>query len=350
MNIVRSYLCQVNNILDLKPVLHGPSKKFFITTHHKPDGDAMGSSLGLYHYLKKLGHQPTVVTPNDYGSFLFFLPGEKSVIQYESDPQQAFSALKDCDYIFCLDFNRLSRINELGDAVRAAQQPKIMIDHHLEPEDFAQFQLHDSKAAATAELIFQLMVLMGDLHLMDAEIGTCLYTGIMTDTGSFRFASTSAEIHRTIAFLKESGVDHVKIHEAINDSWSFRRLQFMGYVLANKLQYLPEKKTAYITITAQELLDYDVQTGDTEGLVNYALSIEGVKFAALMVDRTVMVKISFRSKGTVPANEFSAMHFKGGGHLNAAGGQSSESLEVTERRFLEALENFYPQIIRDEKH
>lgn len=349
MNIVRSYLCPVNNILDLKPVLHGPSKKFFITTHHKPDGDAMGSSLGLFHYLKKLGHQPLVVTPNDYGSFLYFLPEEKSVVQYETNPDTALEILKDCDYIFCLDFNRLSRINELGDAVRAAQQPKIMIDHHLEPENFAQFQLHDTKAAATAELVFRMMVEMGDLHLMDAEIGTCLYTGIMTDTGSFRFASTSAEIHRTIAFLKESGVDHVKIHEAINDSWSFRRLQFMGYILSNKLKYLPEKKTAYITITAQELLDYEVQTGDTEGLVNYALSIEGVKFAALIVDRSVMVKLSFRSKGKIPANEFSSNNFHGGGHLNAAGGQSSDSLEVTEKRFLEALEQFYPQILNDEK-
>lgn len=338
----------MNNILDLKPTIHGPSKKIFITTHHKPDGDALGSTLGLYHYLKKLGHQPTVVTPNDYGSFLFFLPGEKSVIQYESNPNQALQVLEECDLIFCLDFNRLSRINELGDAVRAAKQPKVMIDHHLDPEDFSQYQLHDSKAAATAELVYRMMEIMGDLPLMDAEIGTCLYTGIMTDTGSFRFASTSAEIHRIIAFLKESGVDHVKIHEAVNDSWSFRRLQFMGYILSNKLIHLPEKKTAYISISAEELMDFDVQTGDTEGLVNYALSIEGVKFAALMVDRTVLVKLSFRSKGKIPANEFSSQNFQGGGHLNAAGGQSSDTLEVTEKRFLEALERFFPQILKDE--
>jgi len=338
----------VNNILDLKPVIHGPSKKIFITTHHKPDGDALGSTLGLFHYLKKLGHQPTVVTPNDYGSFLNFLPGEKSVIQFESNPNQALQVLEESDLIFCLDFNRLSRINELGDAVRAAKQPKVMIDHHLDPEDFSQYQLHDSKAAATAELVYRMMEIMGDLPLMDAEIGTCLYTGIMTDTGSFRFASTSPEVHRIIANLKEAGVNHVKIHEAINDSWSFRRLQFMGYILSNKLKHLPEKKTAYISISAQELVDFDVQTGDTEGLVNYALSIEGVKFAALMVDRTVLVKLSFRSKGKIPANEFSSQNFQGGGHLNAAGGQSSDTLEVTEKRFLEALELFYPQILKDE--
>jgi phosphoesterase RecJ-like protein len=337
----------VNNILELAPILHGPSIKIFITTHHKPDGDAMGSTLGLYHYLKKLGHQPTVVTPNDYGTFLYFLPDHQHSIQFETHALEAQKVLDEAELIFCLDFNHLSRINELGDLVRESKATKVMIDHHLHPDHFASYYLHDHHASATCELVFRLIEIMGDEALLDQKIATCLYTGIMTDTGSFRFSATTPAVHRTIARLMEAGANHVFIHEAINDSWSFERLQFVGYVLMNKLKHLPDKKTAYITISAEELERFKVKTGDTEGIVNYALSIEGVKFAALIVDRTILVKMSFRSKGAIPANQFSNSYFNGGGHLNAAGGQSSDPLDITEARFLAALDEFTPQILND---
>lgn len=305
----------------------------------------MGSTLGLMHYLRKKGHNAQVVTPNDFGDFLNFLPGIETCVDFEESRELALEILEAADLIFCLDFNALSRINELGDFVGKSEVPKVMIDHHLHPHDFAEYALHDSEAAATCELVARMISMFGDDEWLDSAISTCLYTGIMTDTGSFRFSATTPEVHRTIATLMEHGAPHVQIHENINDSWSFERLQFLGYVLSEKLVHLPHLHTAYITINADELKRFNVKTGDTEGVVNYALSISGVKFAALIVDRTVMVKMSFRSKGSIPANKFAAENFNGGGHLNAAGGASEESLEATVHKFLDKLELFKHEIL-----
>ena len=335
----------MHNINALKELLQEP-KEVMITTHHKPDADALGSSLGLAGYLKKKGHRVTVITPSDYPSFLNWMEGNDDVIVY-SDKNDALvqRIINESQVIFCLDFNNLSRINEMGEYIKDANGTKVLVDHHLQPEDFADLEFSNTSAAATAEIVYELIKAMGDRDLIDAGIGEALYAGIMTDTGSFRHPSTSQNVHLIIADLLQIGVRTSDIHRLIYDSSSELRLRFLGYALKDKLVVLHEYKTAYISITADELKAYDSKTGDTEGLVNYALSIEGIVFAALIIDRTQAVKMSFRSVGNFSANEFARAHFNGGGHKNAAGGMSMDTLEATVAKFESLLPQYKEQLL-----
>ena len=338
----------MQQITALKELLQEP-KEILITTHHKPDADALGSSLGLAGYLKKKGHAVTVITPSDYPSFLNWMNGNNDVIAYDPNINDELvrKIINQVEVIFCLDFSSLSRINELGPYVRDAKGTKVLIDHHLEPEDFAQIVISNTGAAATAELVFEVIRDMGDQDLIDVHIGECLYAGIMTDTGSFRHPSTSRNVHLIIAELLHIGVNTSNIHRLIYDSHTEMRLRFLGYVLKDKLTVLREFRTAYIAITADELKQYDSKTGDTEGLVNFALSIEGVVFAALIIDRGNAVKMSFRSVGDFSVNDFARKHFQGGGHRNAAGGISYEPLQTTITKFLEVLPQYKDQLTED---
>ncbi|GAB3826668.1 DHH family phosphoesterase [Pontibacter rugosus] len=323
----------MHDIIALKELLKEP-KQVMITTHHKPDADALGSSLGLAGYLKKKGHHVTVITPSDYPSFLNWMEGNDDVMVYsQKNDHLVQRIIQESQVIFCLDFNNLSRINEMGEYIREAKGVKVLVDHHLQPEDFADLDYANTSAAATAEIVYDLIKGMGDGDLIDAGIGESLYAGIMTDTGSFRHPSTSKNVHLIIADLLNIGVRTSDIHRFIYDSSSELRLRFLGYALKDKLVVLREFNTAYISITADELKAYDSKTGDTEGLVNYALSIEGIVFAALIIDRKEAVKMSFRSVGDFSANEFARSHFSGGGHKNAAGGISTDSLEATVEKF-----------------
>ena len=331
-------------LTELKALLSVP-RSIVITTHHKPDGDAMGSSLGLYNALIQHGHRVQVVTPNDYGDYLAWLPGNETVVEFEKETERASAIIAGAELIACLDFNDLKRINEMGELVEKASAPTLLIDHHLDPPGFEDFTFHDTKASSTCELIFDFLHHMGWGETVNKAVASCLYTGIMTDTGSFRFPSTSPKVHRVVADLIERGADNGFIHQAVFDQMGENVLRFLGHCFTQKLRVLPEYRTAYITVSAQELVDYDIQTGETEGLVNYALNLKGMKFAALIIDRSKLVKMSFRSKGQVPANEFAKIWFAGGGHKNAAGGQSELSLEQTEARFLEALVTFKDQIL-----
>ncbi|MCR5887380.1 DHH family phosphoesterase [Hymenobacter sp. J193] len=330
----------------LRELLAQP-RQIFITTHHKPDADALGSSLGLAGYLRKKGHHVTVVTPSDYPDFLAWMPGNDEVIVYEptQNDAQVRDLLSHSDVIFCLDFSALSRINELGEYIRAASGTKVLIDHHQEPEQFASLDFSNAKAAATAELVFEVIRDMGDQDLIDKGIGECLYAGIMTDTGSFRHPSTSRNVHLIIAELLNAGIDLSAVHRRIYDSHSEMRLRFLGFVLKDKLTVLREFNTAYIAITQDELRQYQSKTGDTEGLVNFALSIEGVVFAAILIDRGNAVKISFRSVGDFSVSDFSRRHFQGGGHHNAAGGISYDPLPATVERFLSLLPEYQTQLV-----
>jgi bifunctional oligoribonuclease and PAP phosphatase NrnA len=328
----------------LKELLKEP-KEVMITTHHKPDADALGSSLGLAGYLKKKGHLVTVVTPSDYPNFLNWMSGNDDVIIYsEKNDALVQRIIKESQVIFCLDFSSLSRINEMGEYIRAAAGTKVLVDHHLQPEDFAEIQFSNTNAAATAEIVYDLIKDLGDGDLIDINIGECLYAGIMTDTGSFRHPSTSPNVHLIIADLLNVGVKTSNIHRLIYDSSTELRLRFLGYALKEKLVVLQEYHTAYFAITAEELKAYDSKTGDTEGLVNYALSIEGIVFAALIIDRSQAVKMSFRSVGDFSANEFARDHFNGGGHKNAAGGMSLDPLEVTVQKFESLLPQYKEQL------
>ncbi|CAN5916853.1 bifunctional oligoribonuclease/PAP phosphatase NrnA [soil metagenome] len=334
----------MHNINALKELLQDP-KKVMITTHHKPDADALGSSLGLAGYLKKKGHVVTVVTPSDYPSFLNWMPGNEEVVVYsEQTDSLVRTIISEAQVIFCLDFSCLSRINEMGPYVREAKATKVLIDHHLELERFADIEFSDTKAAAASELVYKVIRDLGDEALIDVPIGECLYAGIMTDTGSFRHSTTSRNVHLIIAELVHLGVDISKVHRLIYDSYSENRLRFLGYALKDKLVVLPEYNTAYIAISADELKQYDSQTGDTEGLVNFALSISGVLFAAVLIDRSGVVKISFRSVGDFSVNDFARSHFDGGGHRNASGGVSYLTLDETVAKFVSLLPLYKDQL------
>ncbi|MCS7075587.1 MAG: bifunctional oligoribonuclease/PAP phosphatase NrnA [Bacteroidia bacterium] len=330
----------VNNVHKIADKIKGHPCNIVITTHHKPDGDAMGSTLGLYHYLKKYHHKVIVMPPNDGGRYLHFLPGHDEVIFFEDNPDQGKILLSHADIIFSLDYGHLSRVNEMGDIIGQSLAIKVMIDHHTDPQPFSHYQLWDEHAAATCQLVYHFIETLEDTDKIDATIATCLYTGIVTDTGSFRYPATTPHLHRIVAKLMETGMKHHVVQEMLYNNSSLNRLQFIGYCLSKKLTVLPQYRTAYIAVTREELEQFNIQTGETEGLVNYALSIEGVIFAALIIDRTIKVKLSFRSMGDFPANEFAARYFKGGGHFNAAGGESEDSLERTIGRFLDALPSY----------
>jgi len=334
------------SITEIKELLATP-QHIVITTHHKPDGDAMGSSLGLYAYLIQLGHHVKVITPTDYPSFLHWLPNNSDVIIYTEETELAAQLVAEAALIFCLDFNTLSRINELGELVRASDAYKLMIDHHLEPEDFDDYRHWSINACAAAQLVYEFIVNeLNDGAMMNKDIATCLYTGIMTDSGSFRFESANAAVYRIAADLIDAGAEHWRIHQLVYDNATENRLRFLGHCISNKLEILREYNTAIITVTKQELNEYKIVTGDTEGIVNYALSINGIKLAAFIIERTDKVKLSLRSTGDFPANEICKKYFDGGGHRNAAGGASSKDLPSTVNDFKEILKEYKTQLLQ----
>lgn len=333
------------NLPALEALLAQP-REVLITTHHKPDADALGSSLGWAGYLRQKGHSVTVLTPTDYPTFLNWMPGNDTVVVYDPQTNDALAQrlIAEAEVIFCLDFNTLSRINELGPYVARAKAPKVLVDHHLYPDSFADVTFSFPEAAATCELIFELIRALGDQALITSDIGECLYAGIMTDTGSFRHPSTSRNVHLITAELLSLGVNTSSVHRRVYDSYSELRLRFLGYVLKDKLTVVRPYNMAYIAITRDELQRYDSKTGDTEGLVNFALSIEGIRFAVLLVERGQQVKISFRSAGDFSVNDFARQHFDGGGHRNAAGGVSKGSLDDTVAKLLTLLPQYADQL------
>jgi phosphoesterase RecJ-like protein len=321
------------DIATLTDLLAQP-QKIVITTHHKPDGDAMGSSLGLYNYLIQQGHHAKVITPTDYPQFLSWMPGNGDVIIYTDNVAAADELIADAAIIFCLDFNALGRINEMGIKVGESAAFKVMIDHHLEPQDFDDYRYWNINACATAQLVYLFIVEeLKHKELVNPDVATCLYTGIMTDSASFSLPNTTADVHRIAADLIDLGAVNSRIHQLVYNNSSENRVRFLGHCLANKLEVYNEFNTAVITVNHQELEKYDVITGDTEGVVNYALSISNVKLAAFIVERRDKIKLSLRSKGDFPANDICKKYFNGGGHRNAAGGTSTDTLEQVINQF-----------------
>ncbi|MFN6087792.1 MAG: DHH family phosphoesterase [Cyclobacteriaceae bacterium] len=327
----------------LRTLLASP-KKVVIVTHFKPDADALGSSLVLAGYLAQKGHSVAVISPSDYPDFLTWMPGKEMVIALTKDsvvPQQKAKALIEaCDVLFCLDFSSLKRINEVGEMVKTSTAKKVMIDHHLEPEKFADFEKWDVSSASTAELIFELIDEWGDRELIDQDIANCLYAGLMTDTGGFRHNNTTHKEFLIASELVSRGANPSEVAKQIYDTNSLDRLRLTGYALSQKLVVLPEYNTAYMTLTWEELKQFGSQTGDTEGLVNYGLSIKGIKMAVLMYDRKEEIKLSFRSLADFDVNALARKHFEGGGHKNASGGQSKQNLEETLKKFLAILPEY----------
>ena len=326
------------------PLLSQP-RKVVITFHQKPDGDAMGSALGLYHFLIQLGHKVTVISPTNWASFLSWMPGTNTVLDYERHTDESNSAIDSAEWIYCLDFNTLNRTKRMEERLGNATADRILIDHHQEPQiDKFAYGESDTGKSSTCEMVFDFIVNSGHTDLINESIAECLYAGVMTDTGSFRFPATTASVHRMVATLKDKGLQHGKVHEALFDNFLENRFRFTGNVLLNRMEVFYEYNTALIAIPQADLIKYNIKTGDTEGLVNYPLSIKGIKLAAIVIDRGEERKSSFRSKGNFDVNTFARKYFNGGGHFNAAGGQNKESLDEVVAKFISAMKESREQL------
>ncbi len=335
-----------NEIKEVKALLSSP-KNIVIVPHRNPDGDAMGASLAMYYYLKKKGHNATVVAPNDYPSFLKWLPGSKDVFKFDMQNRQSKSAIDEASIVFLLDFNALHRVgSDMQNTLEAFDGTYIMIDHHQEPDAIAKYLYSDISICSTCQMVYHFLEKLDHIDAIDADIATCLYTGIMTDTGSFRFPSTTSTTHRIIADLIDKGAENAKIHNDVYDASSYSKIQLLGRALSN-MKVIENLKTAYISLSQDELNEFNYQKGDTEGVVNYALSLEGIIFAVIFIEdvEQKIVKISLRSKGKFSVNKFSRAHFDGGGHDNAAGGKSHESLDATISNFLKILPDYKNELI-----
>ncbi|WP_111306846.1 DHH family phosphoesterase [Confluentibacter sediminis] len=328
------------DINDIKQLLGSP-KKIVIVPHKNPDGDAVGSTLGLYNYLKKFNHKVTVITPNDYPDFLKWLPSENTVLKHDYQTKESNVLIQNADIIFTLDFNALHRAGNMETVLGESKAIKIMIDHHQAPDDYAAYMFSDVSMSSTCEMVYHFIDMLGDIHKVDTDIATCLYVGIMTDTGSFRFSCTTSNTHRIVANLIDKGANNSQIHNDVYDTNTYEKLQLLGCALSN-LKTIPESRTAYITLSQEELNTYNYKKGDTEGIVNYGLSLKNIVLAAIFIEdkQEGIIKISLRSKGHFSVNEFSRSHFEGGGHTNAAGGKSHLSLKDTVGKFISILPDY----------
>lgn len=313
-------------------------KKIVIIPHKNPDGDALGSCLALHFFLVKTGHSADVISPNEYPEFLNWMPGQENIINYSTANEKTVELIEKAEIIFTLDYNQLNRIGNLEPIVASSKAQKIMIDHHENPGDYADVTYSDASIGSTCEMVFELLHALNLIEI-DKSIATCLYTGIMTDTGSFRFPSTTARTHQIVSSLIEKGAQPHSIHQNIYDTASFNRLRLLGTALNNlkKIEGLP---VVYITLSQKELNQNKFKKGDTEGFVNYGLSLQGVLLSVIMIENESekIIKMSFRSKGSVDVNQFARKYFNGGGHINAAGGKSDTSIEETVSHFIKSIE------------
>ncbi|HEX8576848.1 MAG TPA: bifunctional oligoribonuclease/PAP phosphatase NrnA [Flavobacterium sp.] len=317
----------------VKDLLSSP-KKIAIIPHRSPDGDAMGSTLGLYHLLVQMGHDPVVIAPNDFPEFLAWMPGSENVLVFERDMVGTTAILEASELIFTLDFNALHRVGEMENVLQKLTAPFIMIDHHQKPDDYALVAYSDTSFGSTCEMLYHFIIFLEAAPLINTAIATCIYTGILTDSGSFRFPKTTGTTHRIVAELIDRGADNVSIPTLLFDNNSYERLQLVGRALQN-MKVLPEHKTAYTSLSQQELDSFNYVKGDSEGIVNYGLTIKGIHFAVIFIEHRDenIIKISFRSQGDFDVNQFAREYFNGGGHINAAGGKSYLSLKETINKF-----------------
>ncbi|PCI96834.1 MAG: phosphoesterase [Flavobacteriales bacterium] len=310
----------------IKEVLDS-SKLIVITTHKSPDGDAIGSSLALYHFLKKKGKEVSVIVPDSFPSFLNWMVETENIIHYDTQTEAADNIIEKADVIFSLDYNSLTRIAGLRNPIEKSNATKIVIDHHQDPQEFADHYFVDTDSCSTCQLIYEFIENLGELDKLDKVIGECIYCGVMTDTGSFRYPSTTSKTHQIIANLLDLGVENSKIHQEVYDNSSEHRLRLLGYALTEKMVVLTNHNAAYISLSQEELKRFSFKKGDTEGLVNYALSIAGIKFAALITEKEDMISLSLRSKDDFYVNKIANEHFSGGGHIYASGGMLETTLE-----------------------
>jgi phosphoesterase RecJ-like protein len=332
---------KVNN---LKKIISQP-KNIVITTHRGPDGDAMGSSLALYNLLINIGHKVNVITPNDYASFLNWMPGNDTVIEYDGNEEKSILITSKADIIFMLDFNSITRLDNFSQTVSDSKAFKVLIDHHQDPDmEIADLIFSDSTSCSTAQLLYELIEAMNMTNDINMDIAECLYVGILTDTGSFKYNSTTSRTHNVIANLIDKGARNSKIHDLIYDNSSADRMKLLGYCINDKLLLYPENNAAIISLTDEELNRFNFKKGDTEGIINYALAIKGIIFAVLIVQRGDIVKLSLRSKGNFKVNLIANKYFNGGGHTNASGGMTYMTVNETIKKVESIIKEYKKEL------
>ncbi|MDR2621232.1 MAG: DHH family phosphoesterase [Dysgonamonadaceae bacterium] len=314
--------------------------KIVIVTHLAPDGDALGSSLGLYHFMMELGKEVQVIVPNDYPAFLHWMPGSKSIINAEWHKKNSEAAIANADLLFCLDFNTLKRSFLLENAIRESKAKKILIDHHLFPEEFANVTISHPEISSTSELIFRFICRMGMYEYVNEPCAECIYTGMMTDTGAFTYNSNSPAIYYIISELLRKGIDKDAIYSRIYNQYAEGRVRLQGYILYEKMKIFDEYKTSLMVLSEEEHMRFSPERGDTEGFVNIPLSIGNIIFSAFIREDKDVIRISLRSKGDFPTNQFATEVYGGGGHLNASGGEFYGKLEDAVKKFEEALPGY----------
>lgn len=322
----------------MKALLSAP-KDIVIISHRNPDGDAIGSSLALYHYLRNFGHAVHVVLPSEYPDVFQWMPGIQEIIVFDTEPDRTREVIEHAQLIFCLDFNSLDRIDKVGELIQPLKAKKILIDHHLYPEPFADYMMSDTTASSTAEMVYDFILLMGHKHEIGMATAECIYTGIVTDTGSFKF-STSPKLFRIVAELLELGVDDYRLQDLIFNSLDEKQLRLLGHCLHNRMELLPEYRTGIIALTKEDYEDFEIVRGETEGIVNYLLKMRDITLAAFITEQPNIVKLSLRSKGDFSVQDIARKHFKGGGHRNASGGFSFQPLKATLRKFKDLLPEY----------
>lgn len=323
------------------------SRSIVVTSHYNPDGDAIGSALALTLLLRKLGKDAVPMVPNEYPDFLKWMPGNELMVVYTENHEKATQFIHSADVIFCVDYNALHRTGKMQDDLRSAKGKKILIDHHLQPlkEDF-DLILSEIETSSTSELLYKFISDCGWERQIDKSVAVSLFIGIMTDTGSFSFSCDWPGTYEIVAQLVKLGIQPGAIHRLVYDTYSESRLRLLGYCLSEKLTVLPEYKTAYIALTLEELNRFNYKVGDTEGVVNYALSIEGVRLAVLLTERKDKIRLSFRSTGDFSVNTLAREHFAGGGHMNAAGGDSYIPMDETILKLKKVLAQYIDQLQR----
>ncbi|MGB5437955.1 MAG: bifunctional oligoribonuclease/PAP phosphatase NrnA [Maribacter sp.] len=335
------------NLKDINAVgnLLSKPQQIVIVPHKNADGDAIGSTLALWHYLKNMGQQVHIIAPNDYPKFLKWMPGHEQILNFEKENSQAKALIEQATLIFTLDFNHLGRIGQMESALQESQATFVMIDHHQAPSDYAQYMYSDVTMSSTCEMIYNFIEFLGDDDKITPEMAICMYTGIMTDTGSFKYSSTTSRTHKVVAALIDKGAENTRAHNLVYDTNTPSRLHLLGCALKN-LVILEEYHTAYISLSQDELETYNYQKGDTEGFVNYGLTLHGIYFAVIFIENREegIVKISFRSEGEFSVNEFARNHFNGGGHTNASGGRSDTSLQETIAYFVSLLKEYKAEL------
>lgn len=316
------------------------AKKIVLSTHINPDGDAIGSSMGLLLALRSLGKSVEAIIPNAMPSFISWMDKEDVLVNYEKDEKRANELILEADLVFCLDYNTLSRVDKMGEVIKNAPAKKVLIDHHQAPDDF-DFMFSDVKTSSTCEMVYEFLCAMEWDKYLNTPAAECLYTGIMTDTGSFRYRGTSANTFKVASNLVHLGVDPGNINELVNNASSLDRLKLTGYAINNRLEILEDKGIAFIYLSEEDLAKHDYQPGDTDGLVNMALGVDVVNMSVLFKESPGKIKISFRSKGDISVNDFARKYFAGGGHTNAAGGVSFSKWEETKEKFLNAVDETF---------